>query len=328
MNVLSVRPTPRLAPAPPAIAQRFKRVYIEISNVCNLQCSFCPAVARDTQFMGIDLFRKIAAAAAPLTEEVGFHLMGEPLLHPAFNSFVDACASLGLPIHLTTNGFLLQPTRSNILLHPALKQINFSLQSFADNFPEKDDADYLQRIFDFTERAGRERPDLYINYRLWNHGAPRSLEGNGRLIGKIKRGLGVDFGNVPDVRWKKSVPLKGRASLHFDTRFQWPHPDQPVRSSRGFCHGLSTHIGVLADGTVVPCCLDKEGVINLGNLGTQNIHDVLQSPRATAIREGFKKGILVEDLCRKCTYISRFDGKAQKINPDASPRPPDPVHGN
>jgi radical SAM protein with 4Fe4S-binding SPASM domain len=220
---------------------------------------------------------------------------------------------LGLPVNLTTNGMLLNEERMNALMNPALKQINFSLQSFESNFPDEDNANYLQRIFNFTERALHERPDMYINYRLWNEGAIGSRASNERMLEKIKQGLHADFINDSDVRRKKSVKIKGRVYLHFDSRFQWPHPSQPIRSAQGFCHGLSSHIGILADGTVVPCCLDKEGVISLGNCGSQKIEDILQSPRATTIHEGFQKGILIEDLCRKCTFISRFDHKAKSF---------------
>jgi sulfatase maturation enzyme AslB (radical SAM superfamily) len=294
------------------MAKRFQKVYIEISNVCNLQCSFCPEVDRDKRFMEPDLFRTVAQAVAPLTDEVCFHLMGEPLLHPEFDAYVHYCGAIGLRINLTTNGMLLNDQRIAALMNPALRQINFSLQSFESNFPEHDNSGYLQTIFNFTERALRERPDLYINYRLWNQGAPGSQESNAAMLEKIRQGLGADFNSAADVRWKKSVKIKGRVYLHWDSRFQWPHPSQPIRSTRGFCHGLSSHIGILADGTVVPCCLDKEGVINLGNCGSQTIHDLLQSPRAQSIHEGFAKGILVEDLCQKCTFIARFDGKLKK----------------
>jgi MoaA/NifB/PqqE/SkfB family radical SAM enzyme len=294
--------------------KRFKKVYIEISNVCNLQCTFCPEVDREKRFMEPELFRTVASAVAPLTDEVCFHLMGEPLLHPEFDAYVDFCGRVGLSVNLTTNGILLHENRMRALLHPAIKQINFSLQSFESNFPDKDNSDYLQMIFEFTERALLERPDLYINYRLWNHGALGSQASNDLLLTKIREGLHSDFNNGSDVRWKKSVKIKGRVYVHFDSRFQWPHPDQPIRSDRGFCYGLSSHIGILADGTVVPCCLDKEGVINLGNCGSQNIEDIIQRSRATAIHEGFQNGILVEDLCRKCTFISRFDSKLRTLN--------------
>jgi MoaA/NifB/PqqE/SkfB family radical SAM enzyme len=297
------------------MTKRFKKVYIEISNVCNLQCSFCPEVEREKQFMEPALFRTVIEAVAPLTEEVCFHLMGEPLLHPDFEAYVALCENMGLPVNLTTNGVLLDNRRALALLIPTVRQVNFSLQSFESNFPGKDDSDYLQTIFEFTERAMKSRPDLYINYRLWNAGADGAETSNDRMLAKIKRGLQVDFANDSDVRSKKSVPLKGRVCLHFDSRFEWPHPEQPIRSERGFCHGLSSHIGILADGTVVPCCLDKEGVISLGNCGSQKIGDILNTPRATAIHDGFQKGILVEDLCRKCTFIARFDNKAKKLSP-------------
>ncbi len=294
-------------------SKRFKKVYIEISNVCNLQCSFCPEVERDKRFMPPELFRRVAQAVLPLTDEVCFHLMGEPLLHPDLESYLHFCGSLGLRVNLTTNGILLNPERIEMLMSPALSQINFSLQSFESNFPDADNGEYLHKIFDFTRRALQQRPDLYINYRLWNQGALGAPASNDQLLEKIRQGLQTDFSSAVDVRWKKSIKIKGRLYLHFDSRFQWPHPSQPLRSNEGFCHGLSSHIGILADGTVVPCCLDKEGVIRLGNCGAQNISDVLESPRATAIQEGFQQGILVEDLCQKCTFITRFDQKAKVL---------------
>jgi MoaA/NifB/PqqE/SkfB family radical SAM enzyme len=262
--------------------------------------------------MGTELFEKVVRAVAPLTEAVCFHLLGEPLLHPQFDSYVAFCNTLGVRIHLTTNGLLLNPRRAEVLLNPAFKQINFSLQSFEDNFPNRDISVYLQNIFEFTERALSERPDLYINYRLWNNGAEGALESNALLLQRIKEGLQVDFENRVDVRWKKNIKLKGRVFMHFDSRFEWPDPNHPVRKTKGYCYGLSSHMGILSDGTVVPCCLDKDGIIDLGNCGQRNISEIIHSPRSQFILEGFKQGILVEDLCRKCTFISRFDKKIKR----------------
>jgi sulfatase maturation enzyme AslB (radical SAM superfamily) len=289
--------------------KRFKKIYIEISNVCNLQCSFCPEVVRGKGFMEPPLFKAAATAAADLTDVVCFHLMGEPLLHPQFESYLNLCGTLGLRVELTTNGILLDKKRAEALMNPALLQVNFSLQSFESNFPERDNSDYLQKIFDFTLRALQDRPDLYINYRLWNEGAAGADLSNDRMIKKIRQGLQTDFVVRPGT---KSVHIKNRVYLHRDVRFEWPHPSQPIRSTTGFCHGLSSHIGILADGTVVPCCLDKEGVINLGNCGSTNLTKIVNGNRAQKIRKGFKERILVEDLCQKCTFITRFDKKAPR----------------
>lgn len=296
--------------------KRFKKVYIEISNVCNLQCTFCPPVVRDTKFMDPELFDRVLQEVAPLTEEVCFHLMGEPLLHPEFESYLKRCQSAGVRVNLTTNGILLDDRRQEALFNPTLSQINFSLQSFEANFPGQEDSDYLQRIFNFTERALIHRPELYINFRLWNVGVSGAEQSNARMMAKISARLQVQVTPMTDIRWRKGVHLKGRVYLHFDSRFEWPNPHRPVRSTRGFCHGLSSHIGILADGTVVPCCLDKEGVINLGNCGSQRIADIVETPRAQRLQQGFRAGQLLEDLCQKCTFIARFDHRLkQQIKP-------------
>lgn len=294
--------------------KRFAKVNIEISNICNLQCSFCPEVVRAKGMMDPGLFREILAQVAPLTDQVCLHLMGDPLVHPALDAFVAACAEHATPIFLVTNGVLLRERQADLLLHPIVRQVNFSLHSFPDNFPERDPAPYLEKIFAFTERAFRERPDLYVNYRLWNLDAPDGDPNgagarNRRLLDLVRSRFGAGVGpSEVDVRERKSFRVRERLYLHFDTEFVWPSPELPVIGERGRCHGLSSHFGILVDGTVVPCCLDKEGRIPLGNAGEGNVVDILDSPRARKILQGFRDRKLTEDLCRRCPYIERFSG--------------------
>ena len=89
-------------------------------------------------------------------------------------------------------------------------------------------------------------------------------------------------------------------------KFQWPNMNIEPLGDTGFCHGLRDHFGILVDGTVVPCCLDKEGAIALGSIQNQTLTDILESPRALSILHGFKKRKLVESLCQRCQYIERF----------------------
>jgi organic radical activating enzyme len=294
-----------------AAGKRFQKVYIEISNVCNLQCEFCPEVIRDKKFMDEELFSKIIQGVKPLTESVCFHLMGEPMVHPQFGNYIQICEEAGLPVNITSNGVLLNEAREAFLLNPIVRQVNFSVHSFEANFPGKDISSYLTKIFAFTKLAFEKRPDLYINYRLWNlKDSTDKSETNQIVYEKIRDFFGVDFRHVVDVSFRKSVKLLNRLYLHFDSRFQWPNPQSPVRGSQGHCYGLSSHIGILADGTVVPCCLDKEGVVALGSCRSQNILDIIDGTRATRMHKGFQRGELVEDLCQRCTFISRFEKMA------------------
>jgi len=288
--------------------KRFNKVHIEISNICNLQCSFCPAVIRDNKMMDLDLFTKIVEQVAPLTELVCLHLMGDPLVHPKLAEMVEICDQHNANIFLVTNGVLVRPDKFNLLLHPRFYQINFSLHSFFDNFPDKDPSNYLERIFSFTERALVERPELYLNYRLWNlNDAIGSQTPNREMLERICQRFDFTAPTDIDIRKKKSVLITKRLYLHFDTEFIWPSLDLPVLGTQGRCYGLKSHFGILADGTVVPCCLDKEAAIVLGDANETAIVDILDADKAKSILHGFQQRKLVEDLCQRCQYIERFN---------------------
>lgn len=297
----------------PVSFKRFRKIYVEISNICNLQCSFCPEVEREKKIMGEDLFAKIIADIADLTEEVCFHLMGEPLAHPLLARYVEICAEHALPINITTNGVLLDDARSQALLHPIVRQVNFSLHSFADNFPEREIKPYLNRIFAFTRRAFQIRPDLYLNYRLWNiQNNSTEDQKNREILHHIEQEFVVSLNPNVDVALQKSKRVSGRLYLHFDSRFDWPSLKTPWHSDTGFCYALSAQMAIHADGTVVPCCLDKEAGINLGNCQTQAVQDILATKRVQNIKAGFSQGKRIEDLCQRCHFIDRFKAKPKQ----------------
>jgi len=287
---------------------KFKRIYIEISNICNLQCSFCPEVERSKQVMDIPTFRLVLVQAAPMTDEVSLHLMGEPLGHPHLAEILEICAELNIPVNLTSNGVLLQKAKWDVLLQPIVRQINFSVHSFEANFGVDDVDLYMKRLIAFTREAFVRRPDLYINYRLWDLEDTSSLTEKNRAIRDvIERTFDFSFTNLKvDIRRKKGYCVAGRLYMNFDSRFEWPSPNRDLLGEKGFCHALTHHIGIHADGTVVPCCLDKEAVINLGNCMKEPLKAIIAGHRATAMREGFAHGRLVEDLCRRCGFIERF----------------------
>lgn len=313
---------------------KFKRVNIEISNICNLKCSFCPAGEAEANVMDVARFESVIGQVAPLTEEVVLHLLGEPLGHPEFSRILDSCEAAKVPVNIVTNGVLMTGDRPAQLLRPVVRQVSFSLHSFEDNFKDSDPRVYLRRIRKFVDEALRVRPDLYINLRLWDvDGTAHDDSGrNVSMRALLAQAFGFAWEDVQvDLRRRKNWRIPGllppgvsagastgassgaslysraRVYLHFDSRFEWPDMTSPVRAEKGFCHGLSGHFGIHANGAVVPCCLDHKAEINLGNAFANPVTEILAGPRATSIREGFARGDLVEDLCRRCTFISRFE---------------------
>lgn len=300
-----------------SVNPQFDRVNVEIINTCNLQCSFCPAGDSPKSVMSPDRFFEIAKSLKGKTKELVLHLLGEPLSHPDLGGILSAASDAQMPINVVTNGLLLHGDRIRFLLRPVVRQVSVSLQSYVDNFSDQDPTSYLKRVKAFADLALEQRPDLYVNLRLWDFegesSSPQVLaQGSESPRETLRRVLAdifqFEWESVKiDLRRKKNHRLRGRQYLHFDSRFLWPSLDNDLIHTKGFCHALSGHFGIHSDGTVVPCCLDHKATINLGNIHKTPIEDILASDRATRILDGFKRRVLVEDLCQRCGFISRFN---------------------
>jgi len=301
--------------------KRFRSIYIEITNQCDRACAFCPGTERQAASMDAQLFRLAVDQAAPLAEQVYPHVLGEPLTHPDFPSFVAYCASVGLPMAVTTNGTRIAGPAGEALLNPIVAQVNFSLHGL-DPAAEKDWIIFFS-ILDFAARALSARPEMYLNLRLWNldkRDDPLARHSNAFFLSKIEERFGLVPGSAGAPNTRKSRRLTGRLYLHSDTVFEWPDggvlpggetkTGESLRSGsddhRGTCRALDTHCGILADGTVVPCCLDRNGTLALGNIRERSLGDILASPRAKAMADGFARCELVEKQCRGCGYRQRF----------------------
>ena len=278
----------------------FKRVYAEITNVCNLACVFCPGTNRDKRFLSPAEFRCLAEKLQGHTRYLYFHVMGEPLLHPQLPELLAIAGELGFRVCITTNGTLLEEKGGVLLAAPALHKVSVSLHSFEGN-NGGDMAAYLTGVWTFCRGAAEK--GVLCALRLWNEGGGSAR--NGEILRFLSTASGQDVENLPadSVGNKRLGP---GLFLESARKFDWPSPDAAEGGTQ-FCHALRQQIAVLCDGTVVPCCLDGEGRMPLGNLLTQELADILRAPRAQAIREGFSRRTPSEDLCRRCGYAARFN---------------------
>lgn len=293
----------------------FERLYIEISNICNLQCSFCPEVIRDKKVITPQDFRRYAEQAKPLTKQVCLHLMGEPLGHPKFSEIAKICDDLELKIFLTTNGTLIKRHADTLLQWKSLDQINFSVHSYFANQSRMSLEQYLEPILDFCEQSIDLKNQFYINLRLWNLASVNAQkEQNLKVIDLVEKRFQLSLNENVDVRLQKSKKIKDKLYLHFDTEFEWPTLNRKVLSNKGTCYGLRKQLAIHANGDVVPCCLDKEASLKLGSLAKGNkLTEIIQSDRALKIKKGFEQGELIEELCQKCQYVERFKPSIPKF---------------
>lgn len=286
----------------------FKKVYIEITSVCNLACSFCPPTERAKGLIKVEQFNKILDEIRPHTKYIYLHVKGEPLLHPRIHQLLDAAHEKGFKVNITTNGTLIKKNREKLLGKPALRQINFSLHSFDGHEGSENREKYLGDILEFVREASNF--NTIISYRLWNlqqdHISDLAARRNRETLEIIENEYNLDFRIEEKVQPGKGVKIANNIYLNQDHEFRWPSLLAPEDEGKGFCHALRSQAAILVDGTVVPCCLDGEGVINLGNVHEQSFSEIVEGERANNIVEGFSRREAVEELCRKCGYRQKF----------------------
>lgn len=276
----------------------FSKAYVEITNVCNLRCSFCQGTSRKPGKMSVEEFALVTDKLIGHTKYVYFHLLGEPLIHPQLGELLHIAAEKGFHCCITTNGTLLKEKADILLGAERLHKISVSLHSYEDNAGAEGLRSYLANVLDVCiPLAGK---GTICALRLWNEGGKESL--NDEICAFLREKLGDTWTENRN----GSRKLGENLYLENAAKFEWPDVNAAEREVQ-FCYGLRDQIAVLCDGTVVPCCLDADGELALGNIFEQSLDDILNGERAKAIYEGFSKRRPTEALCLKCGYATRFN---------------------
>ena len=273
----------------------YSRVYVEITNICNMRCSFCHGHSREPRWMRREEFGHILEKLSGITDYIYYHLMGEPLTHPQLPEFLKMARERGFRSVITTNGTLLK-RKGHEILDAGVHKVSISIHSFEEGTEESHEA-YLRQVTDFAKAA--TAAGTLISLRLWNQGCDGGM--NDRTLEILRKRLPGEW--IPNTR---GFRVRGKLYLEWGERFAWPDKDAPVQGAAVTCYGMRDHFGILCDGSVVPCCLDSEGVVTLGNIFEQTVEEIMSTPRAVAMVEGFRCRRATEELCRRCGYAQRF----------------------
>ena len=261
-----------------------KKVYIEITNNCNLDCSFCIKNERKNKFMSLEEFKKILDKIKPYTNYIYLHVMGEALLHPKINEIIDL-ASKQFNVNITTNGYLINRIKTK-----NIRQINISIHSFDKKYKINTE-EYLNNIFSVVDKLN----NTYISYRFWVNN-----KNSKELLNIINKHYNTNF-KLEEL--KKDNKINNHIFINTYNEFIWPDLNNDYYSEEGKCYALRDHIGILVDGTIVPCCLDSKGIIKLGNIFKDNLEELLNSDKVKNMLDGFKNNKKVEELCKKCNFL-------------------------
>ena len=289
-----------------------KNAYVEITNICNLNCDFCPGHARPRRHMTSDEFEIITRKLEGKVETLFLHLMGEPLLHPELGRIIEIADRMAFKLKITTNGTLLPICLPILKSSERLHTVSISLHSFGGNASESMIEQKMEKYLKDCLEGARElaKSGKFVVLRLWN------LENDGRTamwdLNESVLSLAKAFFPPEKEEWVKThrgMRIAHRIFIEWGERFTWPeigeggeikeYEDEIGDES---CHALLRQFGILADGTVVPCCLDRNGDIPLGNIFTNEIEEILLSPRAKAMKDAMAHHRFVEPLCATCGF--------------------------
>lgn len=296
---------------------RFEKIYIELSDICGLNCGFCPSVKGVRGVMSVEKFGIIAKKVAGVGRIYTFHLLGDPLVLPNLKDFIKLANAHKMTLELTTSGFYMSEKNAQLLLESEnIRQINLSLMAFLAQ-KKLNLNEYFAPILRFLHLHLAQNSQSFVNLRLWNLGANFTPPFENNAIYSL---LEREF----NTKIQKNAPknrLENRIILHQSELFCWAgtkaddlgvqkefvdlqgEKNAPkVPCVKGSCHALRKQIGILSDGTVVPCCMDTSGVMGLGNLFTQELSEILASKRAVVMKKGFERGEFTEKLCQQCEF--------------------------
>lgn len=281
--------------------KKFKRIYIEITNACNFRCSFCLDTKREKRYMSVKEFKIVIDKVKENVESVFLHVKGEPLLHSNLEEILKICEDAKLDVNITTNGFFLADKKEILVNSKALRQLNVSIHSIEENkFNSITQDEYIKKVINACKYIN-ENSNVIISYRLWNLDDMTNLNKDSKILDALKEAYNIE--NIKEaIQNNHYIKLNKTTYINLDTKFVWPSLNNKIVSKCGSCYGLRQQIAVLVDGTVVPCCLDNDGDIALGNIFKQSLEEIVNGERSRKIIAGFLTGKLVEPLCQRCGF--------------------------
>ena len=275
--------------------KKYKKIYIEITNNCNLNCSFCSKVLKPRRNMTLEEFEIILDKIKDYTDYIYLHVKGEPLLHSNVIEFINKANDYNLKVNLTTNGTIFDKYAKELGKCNNLNKINFSLHS------ENNKENYLEDIFDNIKYLST---NTTVIYRLWTLKDNKLDDKSTKIVEKLKEYYNLSSETVDKIENENNIKISSTIYVDKDNEFLWPEIN--THKSCGYCHALSTHIAILVDGTVVPCCLDSNGVIDLGNIYKDSLEDIINSDRYQTLLKSFRDRKPSEELCKSCVFKERF----------------------
>ncbi len=248
--------------------------------------------------MPLELFEKVCKEVAPLTPIITLHVLGDPCKLKNLNRYLNVAKRFSLKVDLVTSGVYLHDFET--LLQDIIYQISISLDAGLDNHNKINQHRYIQKILEFCRYKFEKNSEVFLNLRIQDS----TLDKHQNLIKPFLESF--ECVSLESLKTQDRARLFKKSFLNIQKTFKWPNlnAQNPLNqeSKIPYCYGLIKQVAILSNGVVVPCCMDTQAHINLGDLNHMPLKDILNSQKAMAIKTHFLKGEALELLCKNCSY--------------------------
>ena len=267
-----------------------KRVYLEITNSCNLNCPFCTN-EKGNNFLPIDEIKNYIDQIKPICNYIYLHILGEPLLHPNFEEILEYLDNKQMHLQLVTNGTLLYKY-PNILNHSCIRKLSISIHSI-------NNININEQYFLTINKLIENNTDKKIELRFYDKNNLSNQLND--YLNYLKNKYSFELTSKIN-----SYKIKENTYIYFEELFNWPQITDKDISNTGTCRGAIDMIAINCNSDVTICCLDPKAYNKIGNLKKNTLADILNSDLYLNYIKEFNSRIISSELCKKCSYRLRF----------------------
>lgn len=286
-------------------------VAFEPTTSCNLRCPECPSglrsFSRPTGMLSDELFRKTIDELADSLLYLTFYFQGEPYLHPQFLEMVQYATQRNIYTATSTNAHYLTEAAARKTIESGLDRLIISLDGTTqDTYEQYRVGGKIEKVIEGTKNIIRLKKELNSQtpHVIFQFLVVKPNEHQIEEVNALAKALGVNevrFKTAQIYNFENGSPLI--PSIDKYSRYT-PEINGKFSIKNKFinhCWKMWHSCVITWDGTVVPCCFDKDAEHPMGSLQEISFSILWKSASYRTFRQSLLRSRSEIEMCKNCT---------------------------
>jgi len=286
-------------------------ISIEPTTSCNLRCPECPsglrAFTRPTGMLDPGFFKKILDQISPRLTLINFYFQGEPFLNRHLTSLIKMAADKKIYTSTSTNAHYLDDETARKTVESGLSRLIISI----DGTTQESYQQYriggnlgkviegTKRIIEWKKKLNSSTPHVIFQFLVVK---PNEHQTNDVL--KLAEELNVDevkFKTAQVYDFENGNPLIPENNKYSRYRLKPDGKWELKNKMENHCWRMWQGCVITWDGSLLPCCFDKDAQNRIGNLSDNNFNSIWKGTEYNKFRNAVLTNRQEIDICKNCT---------------------------